>query len=169
MRTLYLLRHAKSSQDDSTLADHDRPLNARGRRAASALGPWLVERGYAPTLVLCSSARRTRETLAPLIEHLDGEPLVSVERGLYLTAPEKLLERLRQVDSEHEHVLVIAHNPAVEELALVLASPESDTDELKRKFSSAALAVLELDTASWSDLAQASCRLLEFSTPASRG
>jgi len=169
LRTLYLLRHAKSSWDDPAIADHDRLLNARGRKAASALGPWLAERGYAPTLVLCSSARRTRETLARLSERLDGEPQVSVERGLYLTSPERLLERLRELDDTHTHVLVIGHNPAMGELALALASPESDRDEMKRKFPTAALAVLELDAPSWSDLAPASCRLREFSTPATRG
>ena len=168
LRTLYLLRHAKSSQDDPAIADHDRPLSARGRAEASALVPWLAERGYAPTLVLCSSARRTRETLAPLAEHLDGERQVSVDRVLYLTSPGTLLERLREVDDGHAHVLVIGHNPAMEELALALASPESHSDETKRVFPSAALAVLELDAPSWSDLAPASCRLREFSTPASR-
>src|SRR5579864_3364127 len=100
---LHLLRHAKSSWDQPGLADHDRPLAPRGRRAAEAIARHLRASGVAPALILCSSARRAQETLARL--GLSGT--VSIERGLYGASSEALLERLRAVPDEVPSALVI--------------------------------------------------------------
>jgi phosphohistidine phosphatase len=133
MRRLYLLRHANSSWDDETLADHDRPLSARGRRAADAIGRYLREHGIEPELVLCSSSARTRETLARI--GLSGE----LERDLYGASASELLARLRALPPSLESVLLIGHNPGMHDLALAL------TGEPRDKYPTGALAVIELD------------------------
>ncbi len=167
MRTLYLLRHAKSSWDDPALDDHDRPLNARGRRAAGAMGSHLERADAAPSLVLCSSARRARETLSLVLPHLRGECDVTIERALYLASLQELLDRLRAVDGQHHGVLAIGHNPSLHELACALAG-SGGADELaalRRKFPTAALAVLEFELENWRDLAPGVGRLGAFTAP----
>ncbi|MFP4327827.1 MAG: SixA phosphatase family protein [Paracoccaceae bacterium] len=120
-RYLILMRHAKSSWKDPALDDHDRPLNRRGRRAASALGGWMRDRGWVPDEVLCSTARRTRETLRRL--DLPGAPTVRERRALYLAEPEAMLEVLR--GAQGACVLMLGHNPGIAEFAhrLIAAPP----------------------------------------------
>ena len=170
VRTLYLLRHAKSSWDDPELDDHDRPLSARGRRAAALMGAHLREEGVRPDLVLCSSARRARETYERVAAGLGGEegpPPVRFERGLYLAASDRLLEHLRAVPDEARAVLLIGHNDGLPQLALHLAgAAEGEARKsLAAKFPTAALAVLTFDLPSWRDLAEGSGRLTAVVVP----
>src|SRR5262245_58948257 len=122
MQRLYLLRHAKSSWKDPDLADHDRPLARRGRRASGAIAAYLRERDIEPELVLCSSARRTRETLERL-EPVLGSPAVRIEPELYAAGASALLERLRRVPDAVGSVMLIGHNPGMEDLAIDVARP----------------------------------------------
>jgi phosphohistidine phosphatase SixA len=109
-RRLYLLRHAKSSWKDERLADHDRPLAGRGKRAAKAIAGHLRKQGIEPELVLCSTATRARETLAGIRAVLgDGE--VRLERELYRAGPGVLLARLHAGPEAVGSVMVIGHNP----------------------------------------------------------
>src|SRR5919197_6361745 len=120
MRELHLLRHAKSSWKEAGLADHDRPLSKRGRESAACIADHLRAVQLAPDLVLSSSALRTRQTLEPIIAAV--APLrVVIERGLYEAEREALLKRLRAVEKAVQRVLLIGHNPALHELALLLA------------------------------------------------
>ena len=164
MKRIYLLRHAKSSWKDAALADHDRPLSGRGRRAATAIGDHLRDQAIEPELVLCSTARRTRETLAR-IESALGRAQVSVERGLYAASSQALLARLRRLSDEGESVLVIGHNPGLEELALELAQPAPARDALEAKFPTGALATLELPGDSWRALGPRTAVLSAFVRP----
>ena len=118
-KRLLLLRHAKSSWDDPALADHDRPLAPRGRRAAKLIGEHLRENQIGVSLVLCSSARRARETLD--LVQTPGEVLI--ERELYGASADELLARLRRVPDQRGTVMLIGHNPAIEDLAVGLAGP----------------------------------------------
>jgi phosphohistidine phosphatase len=152
---LYLLRHAKSSWKDSELADHDRPLAGRGRRAAKAIARHLDEHDVEVELVLCSTARRARETLER-IEPALGNASLHYERELYGATANGLLERLRSVSDDVATVMLIGHNPALEDLARELGRPAS---ELEPKFPTAALATLELTVAAWGDLAPGGARL----------
>ena len=119
MHQLLLLRHAKSSWDDATLPDRDRPLNKRGRRAAAAMRGAMHELGLAPDVVLVSPARRTQETLAAL-EPWDDTPLIEAMEPLYLASAEELLAILRGVNETVRSVLLIGHNPGMHELAVML-------------------------------------------------
>jgi phosphohistidine phosphatase len=160
VKRLYLLRHAKSSWSDPSLADEERPLAPRGRRAAKKLAKELRRRQIRPTLVLCSSSRRTQETLE-LIGPALGDPAVEVEQGLYGAGSDGLLARLRAVSDSVGSVLVIGHNPGLQDLALRLA-PGS---QLRKKFPTGALAAFELDAESWSGLSKTEARLAAFVVP----
>jgi phosphohistidine phosphatase len=162
VKRLYLLRHAKSSWKDATLADHDRPLAGRGRRAATAIGRRMRAEGVEPQLVLCSTARRARETLAR-IEPALGRGAVKVERQLYGAGAEDLLARLRRLPDDVESVLVIGHNPGLEELARDLAG--SGSDALGAKYPTGALATLELAVESWRALDRGGGELIGFVRP----
>lgn len=122
MRQLLLLRHAKSSWDDPRLPDHARPLNARGRRNAVAMGEAMRELGLAPDVVLVSSARRTLQTLEALAP-IEGPPLVEPMDALYLAHWVGLLEALRNVRETTRSVMLVGHNPGMHELAMALAGP----------------------------------------------
>ncbi|PZW51131.1 phosphohistidine phosphatase [Humitalea rosea] len=168
MRQLLLLRHAKSSWDDPRLSDHARPLNARGRRAASAMARVMRELDLTPEIVLVSSARRTLQTLEALAP-LEGPPMVVPTDDLYLAPWTRLLEELRRVRETARSVLVIAHNPGLHELALALAGTASmaaggDALRLAEEYPTGALAEFAL-AAPWSRIGPGSGRLIRFVVP----
>jgi phosphohistidine phosphatase len=160
MPRLFLLRHAKSSWDDPSLTDHDRPLAPRGERAAGLMGEHLRSSGIEPALVLCSSAVRTRQTLEGL--GLAGD--TRIEPGLYAASEETLLERLRQLPLELESAMLIGHNPGLEELTLILAGEGRHLHRVHRKFPTGALAMLEFD-GEWRTLRPHAARLTDFVRP----
>jgi phosphohistidine phosphatase len=164
MKTLFLLRHAKSSWDDPGLTDHDRPLAPRGRRAAKAIAEHLCAEGLAPDLVLCSSSVRTRETLERIAAALGDEVRVDIERELYAASADRLLERLRAVDDGVGSVMLVGHNPGIEQLAFRLAGDGEKLADLRRKYPTAALATLEFD-GRWSELEPGAARLADFVKP----
>jgi phosphohistidine phosphatase len=165
-RRLYLLRHAKSSWDDPRLPDHDRPLAPRGQRAVRRLREHLVGLSDGPELVLCSSARRTMMTLAGIADALPVGVDTRIEDGLYGAAGGELLTRLRRVADEVRGVMVIGHNPGLEDLAHLLVGSGADDarERMGEKFPTGALAILVVDR-SWADLAPDAARLETFVVP----
>jgi phosphohistidine phosphatase len=159
-RRLYLLRHAKSSWKDPALADHDRPLAPRGRRAAKAIGRHLRDRGIEPALVLCSSATRARQTLER-IKLGDAQ----IEPDLYGAGADALLARLREVPAAVPSVMLIGHNPGLQDLALLLSRPGAERQELEVKFPTAALAALAFTASGWRMLDRGTAELIEFVRP----
>jgi phosphohistidine phosphatase len=165
-KQLFVLRHAKSSWEDPGLDDHDRPLAPRGERSAQAMGEHLKTQGVRPAQVLCSTARRTRQTLEAI--GLDGEWLI--EAGLYAASGQDVLGRLRAVPDDIPSVMVIGHNPAMQMLVLQLVGDDgtapdgSDLARLQRKFPTGALASLEFDCP-WRELSPGSARLVSFVRP----
>jgi phosphohistidine phosphatase len=164
MKRLYLLRHAKSSWKDASLADHDRPLAGRGRRASKAMAGHLRDRGIEPDLVLCSTARRARETLDRIAPAL-GTTAIEIEPALYGASAHGLLDRLRSVPDEIESVMLIGHNPAMEEFALDLARPSPAARELAAKYPTGALAELTFASPSWRGLGHGTAELVELVKP----
>jgi phosphohistidine phosphatase len=161
-KRLFLLRHAKSSWDDPALDDHDRPLSARGRGAASLIGAYLDREQAEISLVLCSSARRTRETL----ELISVPAEIRTERELYGVSADQLLARLRRVPDDVAAVMVIGHNPAIHDLAVTLAAGAGDLAE--RKFPTGALATLTY-VGPWHALGPGHAGLAGFVTPRQLG
>jgi phosphohistidine phosphatase len=163
VRFVYLLRHAKSSWE-SGVPDPERPLARRGRRAAKAIRRHVREQGLEPELVLCSTARRTRETLER-IEPALGSPAVRIERSLYGASADELLDRLRAVPDDVGSVMLIGHNPGLQELALDLAEPEAEVQELRAKFPTAALVTLAFPVRTWRLLEPGTAELVGFVRP----
>jgi phosphohistidine phosphatase len=164
MKRLYLLRHAKSSWDHPGLADHDRPLAPRGRRAAKLIAEHLRRKGIAPALVLCSSAQRTRETLERIAPALGEKVPVQIERELYAASEHRLLKRVRAVEESVESLMLIGHNPGVEQLALSLAASGEKLAAVRRKYPTGALATLEF-AGRWRELGSGRAELADFVTP----
>ena len=164
VKRLYLLRHAKSSWKDPGLRDRDRPLAGRGRRAAKAIARYLREQDIVPELVLCSTARRARETLEPMEPALAGHA-VRFEPELYGASAGALLEHLRGVPDAVGSVLLIGHNPGLQRLALELARPAPILHELEAKYPTAGLAMLVLQGPSWRDLDRGTAELVGFLRP----
>ena len=164
-RRLYLVRHAKSSWKQVELDDHDRPLSGRGRRASDLLARHLREQGIVPALVLCSTSRRTRETLERIAPALPRRTRVLYEEELYGASATTLLGRLRGVPDEVASVMLIGHNPAVEDLALELARPSAERHELAVKFPTGALATLSVPGGSWRALDHGAAELVAFVRP----
>jgi phosphohistidine phosphatase len=165
MGTLYLLRHAKSSWDDPARADHDRPLAPRGLRAARRMARHLREAGVAPDLVLCSSAVRARQTLE-LVQPALGDAAVRVEDGLYAATADRLLERLRALPEPVRSVMLVGHNPGLQDLALDLAARGSRLPELAAKLPTGALVTLRTD-GPWATLETGAAELVDLVAPRS--
>jgi phosphohistidine phosphatase len=169
MRQLLLMRHAKSSWDDPKLADHARPLNARGRLAAASMGEAMRRLGLAPDVVLVSSARRTLQTLQAL-EPWDDTPLIEPMDSLYLASGGQLLTVLQGVAETARSVLLIAHNPGMHELAVTLTGTlamRQDTPTIRRLaegYPTGALAEFNI-VGPWWQLDQGGGRLVRFLLP----
>ena len=155
-----LLRHAKSDWPD--MPDRDRPLAKRGRRDAPVIGRWLRDHGYLPEAVVCSAARRTRQTWELVAPELGGSPSVTFEPRAYAASALTLLYLVRELPAAYRAALLIGHNPGTAELASSLAGL-SDGGSLR--FPTAAVAVLEFP-GDWADLAPGQARLLDYTTPA---
>jgi phosphohistidine phosphatase len=166
LKTLYLLRHAKSSWDDPSLADHDRPLAARGRKAASRMAVHMRQAKVRPDLVLCSSATRAVQTYELIASALGSTTEVLVEDDLYGAGDAELLIRLNGVADAVGAALLIGHNPGLQDLALALAG-DGDTPGLTKigdKFPTGALATLSVPTP-WSTLGPGGAYLAGLATP----
>ena len=168
MKTLYLLRHAKSSWDDPGLADHDRPLAPRGRKAAKLIAKHLRSSEIAPALVLCSPARRTRETLEAIAPALGDDGAVEFEHDIYGASAGELLDRLREIPDTIESAMLIGHNPSIQTLALTLAGGGGDLETLGLKDPTGALATLTFE-GSWADLDPGAAELAGFVRPRDLG
>ena len=167
-RRLMLLRHAKSDWPD--VPDRDRPLAKRGRRDAPAIGRWLHDHGYLPDTVVCSVARRTRQTWELLAPELGGSPSVSFEPRAYAASALTLLYLVAELPAASRAALLIGHNPAISELAASLAGPQTGpgAPSPRTSFPTAAVAVLEF-SGDWADLAPGQARLLDFAAPPTLG
>ena len=165
MRRVYLLRHAKSSWKDRSLPDRDRPLAGRGRRAANFMAAHLQREDIQPDLVLCSPARRTRETLERIEGAFGGGVKVIFEDALYGAGETELLARLEALPQEVGSVMLLGHNPGLEELALALASKGAGLARMREKYPTAALATIDLPADRWSAIERGSGELVDYVRP----
>lgn len=164
-RWLVVLRHAKSAWPD--VPDVERPLGKRGHRDAPKAGVWLRDHGWAPDQVLCSPARRTRETWQLAATGLDASPPVTYDRRIYGADTALLLRTIADRAERAATVLLIGHYPGVQDLTLCLAGDGSDEDALRRvrtTFPTSGIAVLAIPTR-WTDLAPRVGRLTDFTVP----
>jgi len=167
-----LLRHAKSDWTGSTkVEDHERPLNGRGRKTAPKIGEYLRAKNYVPRLVLCSTATRAKETLELILSTLKSSPKVNYDRKLYLADWPQLLAAIQKCPDKISPLLVVGHNPGLEQLALALAlKPQSIAEKgraqrLAQKFPTAALAVFDFEVKNWKEVKPGCGRLVDFVRP----
>jgi phosphohistidine phosphatase len=167
VRRLLLLRHTKSSWRDEALADIERPLAPRGRRAAPAIGVYLRDHALIPEFVLVSTAQRTRETWQLVNLMFAEAPTVRYDEKLYLADAEDILKRIAKAPATAATVMVIGHNPGLQELAVALydGGEAMDFNRLKAKFPTGGLAIYEFDIDRWSDIREKSGRLVGFTAP----
>jgi len=166
VRVLYLLRHAKSDWSDPDLYDEDRPLAPRGRKATERMSAFITDAGIRPALVLCSPALRTRQTLDGIAGALGDEADVWMEDALYGAGANELRERLRHLPPAVPSVMVIAHNPGLQDLALGLAGGGNAgaVARMGEKFPTAALATLHIP-GGWKSLKGGAATVTAFVVP----
>jgi phosphohistidine phosphatase len=152
MKTLTILRHAKSSWDDP-VADFDRPLNARGRKAAVTVGEELRRRGAKFDCVIASPAKRVRETLDQLAKGY-GAPLdLHFDERIYLASADNLLDLVRGITDDVQSALIVGHNPGLHRLALLLTRDGGGLRQrIADKYPTAAAATVDLDANRWSEV-----------------
>jgi len=148
MKTLLLLRHAKSSWKQPNQADHERPLNKRGKKEAPKVGKYLKEKDLIPDLILSSTARRAHDTAQAVAEECSFEGQIDLYQDLYLSEPACYLDILHCLPDDAKRVLVVGHNPDVEELLTLLT-------DVSEHMTTAALAVVDLPISSWQELSEA--------------
>jgi phosphohistidine phosphatase len=166
MKTLTLLRHAKSTWDDPVARDFDRPLNSRGRRAAQTVGREMRALGLRFDLAIASPAVRVRETLEEVSRGY-GETLEpSFDQRIYLAPPGTLLELAQAITDDVTRLLIVGHNPGLEGLALRLSRAEGQMyAELSEKYPTATLAEISLPAERWSEVTEGSGTLQRFMRP----
>jgi phosphohistidine phosphatase len=159
VKTLLLMRHAKSSWQDSDLADHERPLNARGQRAAPWMGQWLRGRGIRLDQIVTSSAVRAADTAKAIAEELDYAGPVVVSPGLYMADVARILGVISEAEPSTDALLILGHNPGISEVASLLTGAELDMP-------TAGLAWIELDLEQFRDIHEKTRgRLVTFERP----
>ncbi|HET9526240.1 MAG TPA: histidine phosphatase family protein [Pyrinomonadaceae bacterium] len=158
MRTLYLLRHAKSSWKDETLRDFDRPLKRRGRRAAERMGQVFAEEKLKSPLVISSPAVRARETTELVLESAELRVEPHFDERIYEADVRTLMEVVRSIPDSSDTAILVGHNPGFENLLSYMTGDS-------RHMPTCALAKIEFDAASWSDVSEETGRLELFVTP----
>lgn len=171
MKRLLLLRHAKSVPADPEIEDHERELTARGREDAPKIGRYIKTHKHVPELVLASSSRRTTQTAELVVAEFSGSSTIEYQDDLYLAGARKLQSAIQGAPESVATLLVVGHNPGMEQLAASLAREpvkrkERDRfDLIEEKFPTAALAVLDFDARRWRDVAAGQGVLIDFVRP----
>lgn len=160
MKTLYLLRHAKSSWDDPALADFDRPLNERGIRTAPFMGKLMARNGFAPSIILSSPAVRASQTANAVKDAAELVAEVHLEHQIYEASPHSLSQVVSELDDGHDSAMIVGHNPGMEGFIRYL------TGSLE-PMPTAALAVIELQVDEWKSVGEGCGELREVYRPKS--
>jgi phosphohistidine phosphatase len=171
MKRLYILRHAKAAQSEPGQDDHARALTLRGLADAEAMAHYLRKNGARPDRVLISTSARTVQTAGLVLRELEVPPRGDYRDALYLAAAEKIFAMLQLLPVRTATIMVIGHNPGLEELASLLArepvrrKERERRDVLEEKFPTAALAVLDFDAERWRDIKPGEGKLVDFVRP----
>jgi len=168
LKTLTLLRHAKSGWNDPVARDFDRPLNDRGHRAAQTMGRWLRDHDLAFDHVVASPAVRVMETVAEVARGYGRAIDPAWDRRIYLASGMTLLDVVQSLPDDADTALLVGHNPGLEDLAMLLVPDDGSNalrDELETKYPTATLAMIRLDIDSWADAAAGAGDLVRFVRP----
>jgi phosphohistidine phosphatase len=158
MKTLLLMRHAKSSWDDDGLPDHDRPLNTRGERSAPRMGGVLVDAGQCPELIVSSTALRARTTALAVAEAFEWKPEVRLKRSLYMASAGDIFAEAECAPNEVETLMLVGHNPGTEDLV-------SDLAQMRQAMPTAAVAIFTFPIDDWAGMTSARAELVTVWRP----
>jgi phosphohistidine phosphatase len=169
MRRLLLLRHAKAERSQPGGIDRDRTLEDRGRADSLKLGSYLVRHAFMPDLAVVSNSARTRETWEQIAAAFEDAPPATFDDRLYEASPQAILEVIKETSPQIGTLLLIGHNPSLQELAatLIAAGDVDARQRLKENFPTAALAVVNFTVEDWSKVHRHAGRLEHFVTPGS--
>lgn len=145
MKILFVLRHAKSSWDNSDLSDFDRPLNKRGLNTVPLMGEIMFKNGFKPQMILSSPAKRAKQTAILISETAQIQSKITYDEGIYEASPFRLLQIICELNEKHESVMLVGHNPGLEGLIKILTGEA-------RTMPTAALAVIDLSVEKWSEI-----------------
>jgi len=163
-KILYLVRHAKSSWDDPSLADKDRPLSPRGLSSAPDMGKRLASQGHKPDLVISSPARRALTTAKKIAKETGyKESRIITDDHLYFSGTRSMVDLLEKLDDKYENVMIVGHNPAMSSLLNILC------DSSVENMPTCAVAVVSFDMGSWSELTMSDGELLAYDYPKGSG
>lgn len=165
MKTIYVLRHAKSDWGDESVRDFDRPLNHRGRKAAKAVGDEMRNRGIRPDLVIASPAVRATETVKRVVEGFGEDLRVTEDRRIYEAGTATLIDIVKAAPDDADHVMIVGHNPGFQNLVVTLTEACALREEAEQKFPTAALAEIRFDVDRWSELAPGTGQLADLIKP----
>jgi phosphohistidine phosphatase len=167
MKRLTLLRHAKSGEDGDVGRDFDRQLNAKGRRAARTIGRHMRDAALQFDAVIASPATRVAETLEEVAAGYGHDLSPTWERRMYLATSSDLLDMVHEAPDDAESLLVVGHNPGLEQLVLMLVPEDADgaRDAVKLKYPTASLADLTLNVACWDQVRPGTGALVRFVRP----
>jgi len=159
-KTLYLVRHAKSSWSDSSLTDRERPLNKRGKRTAPDMGRRLAQEGHQPDLVISSPARRAFSTAKIIARALSyDESEIIINESLYFSGEGSMVKMLKGLDDRYQSAMIVGHNPAMTGLLNLLC------DAGVYNMPTCAIAIVDFDAASWSEIGDMNGHLLGYDFP----
>ena len=166
-KTLILFRHAKSSWSEG-VEDHERPLAERGRKAAPLMAKWLADKGLKPTIALVSTSRRRQETWSLIAPEL-GKITKRDVGEIYEAPAERILDAIHAVEPSVESLIIVGHNPGMEDLARLLIKGDGGEAgaRMRRKFPTAGVAVLDLPVDDWTEVRSHVADLADFVTPKS--
>lgn len=162
-KILYLVRHAKSSWKDASLADRDRPLNKRGRRSAPDMGKRLAVEGHQPELIISSPARRAFSTATKIAKELAyDESEIVTDESLYFSGIRSMVNLLEGLDDCYQKVMIVGHNPAMTSLLNILC------DSSVHNMPTCAIAMIDFDMACWSEMSETGGTLQSYDFPKNR-
>ncbi len=158
MKTLFILRHAKSSWDFPELSDFARPLNERGEKAAPFMGELMKVKNLVPDLIVSSPAERAKQTATLVKDAAELDAEIQFNHKIYEASPQSLLYLIAEFEDEFDSVMIVGHNPGFESLVRILSGENPGMP-------TAALAVIELEIESWSEISANCGKLKEFLIP----
>lgn len=165
MKSLLLLRHAKSDWGSPEQPDIERPLNQRGHQSAALMGTWLMRQHIQPEWAICSTAQRVRETMTDLCSNLSlPESLIQFDQRLYLADLNTLLDSLSQCPNDMDYILLVGHNPGLEQLLIYLCGPNLPRSKSGKLMATATLAHINLPD-DWHQLAPECGKLKQIIRP----
>jgi len=168
MKKISLLRHAKSDWQDTSQRDFDRPLNDKGIRVAKAMGRWIAKKKILFDHIIASPAERVKETFENFSEGYSEKLNIVWERKIYLASSATILDMIRETSDDHSHILVVGHNPGLEDIIFDLVPDDASSplrDIVEKKYPTGAYAQLHLDIETWSDIAGPVAKLEIFMPP----